>query len=174
MSESYQPLSNLDAAILGIEDKTNLMLISGILTFARPVMVEELKAVLRQRWLTQRRMRQRLVRPGLLLARAYWEDDPYFDLNAHVHRIALPAPGDQATLQEMAGDLASMPLDFSKPLWQIHVIDNYGAGGAVMFRLHHVVADGAALEHLFSSLTDTSAAASMASDSATGRCPQRP
>ena len=172
MAESYEPLSDLDAAILGIEDKTNLMLISGILTFARPVGVDELKVVLRQRWLAaQRRMRQRLIRPAMLLARAYWEDDPYFDLNAHVHRIALPAPGDEATLQELASDLVSMPLDHSKPLWQIHVIDNYGAGGAIMFRIHHAIADGTALAELLLSLTDTTAVAWQTPDAVTAVSP---
>jgi len=159
--ESYEPLSNLDAALLGIEDKTNLMLICGILTFARPVAMADLKRVLQQRWLGERRMRQRLVRPGLLLARPYWEDDPYFDLNAHVHRLALPAPGDQAVLQTLVSDLASTPLDYSKPLWQLHVIENFGAGGALILRIHHAVADGAALTTMLLSLTDLTAEASL-------------
>ena len=161
MPVQFEPLSSMDAAILGIEDKTNLMLVSGVLTFARSVAVEDLKTVLTQRWLTQRRMRQRLVRPGMLLARAYWEDDPYFDLNAHVHRLALPEPGDQAALQSLASDLVSMPLDYSKPLWQVHVIENYGSGGAVMFRIHHAIADGVALAALLTSLTDVTAERSL-------------
>lgn len=171
MPESYEPLSNFDAAILGIEDKTNLMVVSGILTFARPVALADLKAVLQQRWLTQRRLRQRLVRPSLLLARAYWEDDPYFNLNAHLHRLALPEPGDRAALQELASDMVSMPLDFSKPLWHIYVIENYGAGGALLFRIHHAMADGVALADLLLSLTDVSAAASLADGAETAVSP---
>ncbi len=171
MPDSYEPLSSLDAAILGIEDKTNLMVVSGILTFAQPVVLDDLKQVLRQRWLTLRRMRQRLVRPGMLLARAYWEDDPYFNLNAHVHRVALPEPGDRTALQEFASDLISVPLDYSKPLWQIHVIENYGQGGAVMFRIHHAIADGVALASLLLSLTDVTAVASLAPDRETAVSP---
>ncbi len=171
MTESFEPLSNLDAALLGIEDKTNLMVVSGILTFARPVDVAALKAVLQQRWLTQRRMRQRLVRPNLLLARPYWEDDPYFNLNAHVHRLALPEPGDQAALQELASDMVSMPLDFSKPLWHVHVIENYGSGGALLFRIHHAIADGVAMAALLLALTDGSVEASLASGGVTAVSP---
>ncbi|MCA9874322.1 MAG: wax ester/triacylglycerol synthase family O-acyltransferase [Anaerolineales bacterium] len=157
----YEPLSSLDAAILGIEDKTNLMVVSGILTFAQPVVMEDLKTALQRRWLTQRRMRQRLIRPNMLLARAYWEDDPHFNFNAHIHRVALPEPGDRAVLQELASDLISMPLDYSKPLWQVHVIENYGSGGAVMFRIHHTIADGVALAELLIGLTAISAAESL-------------
>lgn len=154
MSENYEPLSNFDAAILGIEDKTNLMMIAGLLTFARPVDVARLKRVLTERWLPWRRMRQRVIRPDLPLARAYWEDDPVFNLNTHVRRIALPAPGDRATLQEVVGDLVSMPLDYSKPLWQFHVIENYGSGGALLLRIHHAIADGVALAELMIHLSD--------------------
>jgi diacylglycerol O-acyltransferase / wax synthase len=137
-----------------MEDKTRLMNISGLLTFAQPVDVDNLKSLLIERWLPLRRMRQRVVQPGLLLARPYWEDDPVFDLNAHVHRLALPSPGNRQILQEVVSDLISGPLDYSKPLWQIHVIDNYEGGGALLLRLHHVIADGLALAELMLHLTD--------------------
>ncbi|MFO7683175.1 MAG: wax ester/triacylglycerol synthase family O-acyltransferase [Chloroflexota bacterium] len=154
MPDQFEPLSSMDAAILGIEDKTNLMLVSGVLTFAQPLDVEMLKAVLQERWLKHRRLRQRIVQPGLPMAWPYWEDDPNFSLNAHVHRVALPEPGDQAALQAMASDLVSTPLDYSKPLWQMHVIENYGEGGALLFRIHHAIGDGAALSGLLMSVTD--------------------
>jgi WS/DGAT/MGAT family acyltransferase len=57
-------------------------------------------------------------------------------------------------LQEMASDLMSTPLDFSKPLWQFHLIENYGEGCAIMCRLHHCIADGMALVFVLLSLTD--------------------
>lgn len=157
MPESYEPLSSLDAAILGIEDKTNLMMASGVLTFARPLDIDKLKVVLKQRWLTQRRLRQRVVQANLPMAWPYWEEDPNFNLNAHVHRLALPAPGDRAMLQAFASDLVSTPLDFSKPLWQIHVIENYGEGGALLYRIHYVVGDGSALSALLMSAPGTAA-----------------
>ena len=157
MSEPFEPLSSMDAAILGIEDKTNLMMVSGVLTFARPVDIDKLKEVLQTRWLTHRRMRQRVIRSSIPMAWPYWEDDPNFNLNAHVHRIALPNPGDQAALQTFASDLVSTPLDYSKPLWQIHVIENYGDGGALLYRIHHAIGDGTALANLMMSVTDVAA-----------------
>lgn len=165
MSDSYEPLSSLDAAILGIENKTNLMMVSGLLTFAQPLAVEKLKDVLQGRWLTHRRLRQRVVQSSLPLAWPYWEDDPNFNLNAHVHRVALPAPGDRAMLQAFASDLIGTPLDFSKPLWQIHLIEGYGSGGALLYRLHHVIGDGVALSNLLMSVTDPAASSAPAASS---------
>jgi len=152
-----EPLSNVDAAWLRMEDPTNLMMISGVLTFDRPIDMDHLKAVFQHRFVEKyARFRQRVVQPRLSLKAAYWEVDPSFDLNAHIHRVALPAPGDQATLQEMASDLTSTPLDFSRPLWQMHYIENYGEGCALLIRLHHCIADGMALVGVLLSLTDLS------------------
>ena len=153
MSKS-EPLSNVDAAWLGMEHPTNLMMVSGILTFDGPLDFERLKAVIQQRLLKFERFRQRVVQPRIPLAPAYWETDPNFDLDAHVHRVALPSPGDKSALQHMVSDFMSAPLDFSKPLWQIHVIENYGQGCAVMARLHHCIADGIALVFVLLSITD--------------------
>ena len=153
MSKS-EPLSNVDAAWLGMEHPTNLMMVSGVLTFDEPLDFERLKAVIQQRLLKFDRFRKRVVQPRIPLTPAYWEADPNFDLDAHVHRVALPSPGDKSALQEMASDLMSTALDFSKPPWQIHVIENYGDGCAVMARLHHCIADGIALVFVLLSITD--------------------
>lgn len=156
MALQVTPLSNVDAAWLKMEDPTNLMMVSGIMTFAQPVDIDYLRDLIQYRLLQFRRFRQRVVRPSLPLAPPYWEDDPNFNLDSHIHRIALPAPGDQAALQEVASDLMSTPLDFSKPLWQIHVIDGFGEGSALMVRLHHCIADGIALVGVLLALTDLS------------------
>jgi diacylglycerol O-acyltransferase len=153
--DQFEPLSSMDAAILGIEDKTNLMMVSGVLTFARPVDIDKVKTVLQKRWLKHRRLRQRVVRSSIPMAWPYWEEDPNFNLNAHVHRVALPEPGDQTRLQTFASDLVSTPLDYSKPLWQLHVIENYRGGGALLFRIHHAIGDGTALANLLMSVTDS-------------------
>lgn len=151
-----EPLSSVDAAWLGMEDPTNLMMVSGILTFDEPIEFERLKHVLETRMLQFRRFRQRVIQPRLPVNMPYWEDDPNFTIEAHVHRIALPAPHDQATLQDLCSDLMSTPLDFSKPLWQIHLIENYNGGCAIMTRLHHCIADGMALVMVLLSMTDMS------------------
>ncbi len=159
MPPTVEPLTNVDAAWLGMEDPTNLMMVSGVMTFDRPINLDHLKAILTHRFLKFERFRQRVIQPKLRVAPPYWETDPHFNLDAHLHRIALPDPGDQAALQTLASDLMSTPLDFSKPLWQIHIIDNYGDGGAIMVRLHHSIADGIALMSVLLALTDFSSEA---------------
>lgn len=152
-----EPLSNVDAAWLRMEDPTNLMMVSSIMTFDEPLNLDHFMDVVEYRWLKYERFRQRVVQPAMPLSTPYWETDPNFDLRAHIHRIALPAPGDHKTLQTVVSDLMSTPLDYSKPLWQVHIIENYGRGCALMARLHHCIADGMALMAVLLSFTDLTA-----------------
>jgi diacylglycerol O-acyltransferase / wax synthase len=78
-----------------------------------------------------------------------------FDIDQHLHRLALPAPGGQAALQELVSDLTTPPLDSTRPLWHAYLIEGYGdRGSAVLFRIHHCIADGIALARVMLSLTD--------------------
>ena len=156
-----EPLSNVDAAWLGMEDPTNLMMVTGILTFNEPLDLQAIYEVLEKRFLKFDRFKQRIVQNRIPLSAPYWEDDDAFDVDAHVHHIALPAPGDKKTLQDLVSDLMSTPLDFSKPPWQMHIIENYGAGCAIFMRLHHAIADGIALIYVLLSLTDMTPEASL-------------
>jgi WS/DGAT/MGAT family acyltransferase len=152
-----QPLSSVDVAWLQMEDPTNLMMVSGLLLFDRPLDVARLRRVLEQRLLAFPRFRQRVVRPRLLGWVPHWEDDPLFQVEAHIHRVALPSPGGDAALQPLVSDLMSTPLDYSKPLWHVHLIEGYEGGSAVLVRIHHCIGDGLALIHVMLSLTDASA-----------------
>lgn len=159
MPASINPLSNVDAAWLKMEDPTNLMMVTGVLTFARPVDMAYLRALVESRLLQFDRFRQRVVRPSLPMAPHYWEFDPTFNVNAHLHRIGLPHPHDKWALQQLVSELMSTSLDFSKPLWQMHVVDGYsrdgyGEGGAIIVRLHHAMADGMALVGVLLALTE--------------------
>ncbi len=89
------------------------------------------------------RLRAR-VEPGLgRLTAPRWQPDPEFDLGYHVRRIALPAPGDQATLYEVACRIIEDPFDRTRPLWQFVVVDGLADGrGALIVKLHHSVTDG--------------------------------
>ncbi|UCG23424.1 MAG: wax ester/triacylglycerol synthase family O-acyltransferase [Chloroflexota bacterium] len=137
-----------------MEDPTNLMMISGIFMFDEPIEFESLRAVIEARLLKFRRFRQKVAQPPLSIMAPIWIDDPRFDVDAHLHRIALPSPGNQFALQKLTNDLMSTPLDFSKPLWQIHLVEGFGDGCALVCRLHHCIADGIALMRVLLSLTD--------------------
>lgn len=150
------PLSNVDAAWYQMEDPTNLMMVTSIVLLNEQVDVERFRQTIEERILKQfERFRSRVVESTLPMMTPRWEIDRSFDLKSHVHHVALPEPGDQTVLQNFVSDLMSTPLDFSKPPWQIHVLDNYGRGSAVLFRIHHCIADGIALVRVLLSVTDT-------------------
>ena len=148
-------LSSADTAWLRMDRPTNLMVITSVLLFDEPVDIERIRQVYRHRLVGRYpRFRQRVVESRLPLRPPTWEDDPEFDLDHHVHHLALPAPGDTPVLQELIGDLMTTPLDRNRPLWQVYVVDGYLGGAAIITRLHHCIADGISLARVMLSLTD--------------------
>ena len=77
------------------------------MTFKGPVDFERVLATVERRLLTFDRFRQRVIPPWDAVWKLYVEIDPHFDIRAHVHRIALPAPGDKAALQNLMSDITS-------------------------------------------------------------------
>jgi len=147
-----EPIAKVDTAWLRMEQPTNLMMITGVVTLASPIAYERLLETIETRWLAFKRFRQKAVdRPG----GAHWVLDEDFEIHAHVRRVALPGRADQEELEEFVSDLASTALDPSRPLWQFHYIENYIGGPVIVQRIHHCYADGIALVQVFLSLTDT-------------------
>ena len=155
MPAKTETLSTADAIWVHMEDPTNLMFVVGVLLFDQPLEATAVKTALAARLLSFDRFRQRLKKSRRPLRHLQWEEDPHFDINAHIHNLALPAPADQTALQDLLGDLASTPLDMSKPLWQIHLVEGVnGPGCAVVVRIHHAIADGLALIYVLLSVLD--------------------
>ncbi len=146
------PMSNVDKAWLEMDSATNLMIINGVMLFDAVLDFEELKSVLAERFVAKyERFHQRIVEgPG---GRLYWEDDPHFDIRAHVRRYALPHPGDIATLQIVVSAIINEPLDRRKPLWRYLLIENVEGGSAILSRLHHCIGDGIALIKVLLNMT---------------------
>jgi len=149
--KTHEPLSGVDAAWLRMDDPTNLMTITVVLELADPMDVDTLKALLKERFLGFARFRQRVQDPN---GSPYWELDPHFDLDQHVHRGALPGTAGKEELKERVSDRMSVPLDRSKPLWQMELIEAYQGGSAIIVRLHHCIGDGMALLQVLLSLAD--------------------
>jgi diacylglycerol O-acyltransferase len=148
-------MSSADAAWLHMDEPTNLMVISSALWFDEPVDWERAREVVRTRLVEPfPRFRQRVVESRVPLAGPHWEDDDHFDLDLHLRRVALPAPGDMSALQELIADLIAEPLDRSKPLWRFYFVEGLGEGAAIVTRMHHCIADGIALARVLLSLTD--------------------
>ncbi len=152
--ESFSPV---DAAWLHMDEPTSMAMIAGVIMFEKPLDYATLKQLVKERLLRVRRFRQRVREPLFGVGLPQWEMDPHFDIDAHLHHIALPPPHDQSALHALVGDLMSTPLDFSKPLWQFHLVEQYEKGCALICRLHHAMADGLALVQVLLSLADNAA-----------------
>jgi WS/DGAT/MGAT family acyltransferase len=89
------------------------------------------------------RFRQRVTEVPLGLSNPVWSDDRDFDLEWHVRHLALPRPGNMAQLRELVGRVMSEPLDFTRPLWQLYLIEGLEGGRhAAISKTHHALVDG--------------------------------
>ncbi len=89
--------------------------------------------------------RQRLVSVPLRLHHPVWVDDPDFDVDAHVFRAALPSPGGPDELAGFVAQVAAAPLDRSRPLWEMWLVEGLAEGGtALVAKVHHAALDGVA------------------------------
>ncbi|HST45286.1 MAG TPA: wax ester/triacylglycerol synthase domain-containing protein, partial [Luteimonas sp.] len=159
-----EAMSKVDTAWLRMERATNPMMITGVLMFDEPMSHARLKQVIARRFLSYARFRQKAVDTP---AGASWRDDRNFDLDWHVQHAALPGRGtrrvsDKLALERFVSQLASSPLDKSRPLWQFHLVEGFEGGSALVARIHHSYADGIALVQVLLSLTDTEREAGLA------------
>ncbi len=151
-------ISGVDTAWLRMEQPTNLMMIVGVMMFERKIRKADVKRVLEARFLAFRRFRQCAIEEA---SGAWWREPEDFDINNHVHRVSLPGKAGKAELEKLVSELASTPLDFGRPLWDFHVVDNYEGSSAVVLRVHHCYADGIALIQVILSLTHDTAPGSL-------------
>ncbi len=144
-------MSGVDTAWLRMESPANLMTIGAVLILEQPIDIQKFKQIVQERLLKFSRFRQRVVE---LNGSPHWENDPHFHIDHHIHLIGLPGRDQQEDLQKLAGDIISTPLNNTHPLWQIQMVDNYQGGSALIFRIHHCIADGISLVRVMLSLTD--------------------
>lgn len=152
-----QRLSPLDAAFLHVEDKDNRMHLAGILTFAGPTPTfAEFRAEIERKLPELPHFRHRLGRSALGLARPAWVQDESFDLDYHLHHLALPSPGGHTQITELIDDMASAPLDLRRPLWELSLVEGVNIDGAAGFgvalKVHHSMVDGLSIIDIFATL----------------------
>ena len=156
-----EKMSSVDTAWLRMDRESNLMMIVGVLIFDGALDYERLRSTILRRIAPFRRFRQRVFSDA---TGAYWEDDPDFDIDAHLARVRLPGRADKGELERDAASLVSQPLDDSKPLWHFSLIENYKGGAAIVSRIHHCIADGIALVGVMLKMTDASPDGDVADD----------
>lgn len=153
-----KPVRHIDHMMWDMEMPTSLVTVVGMMLLKEPLGKDRLMRITEERLLQFAKFRQKIIVKG---GKPMWHDDEHFDIHAHIHHVALPNQGSYEDLQEMVSDLMASPLDYSKPLWQVHLIDNYNGGSAIVWRIHHAIADGIALIRVVFSLTGTTAAESL-------------
>lgn len=115
-----------------------------------------------------RSFRERVVRVPFDLDHPYWVRDASFDLEFHVRHIALPQPRDWRQLCIQVARLHARPLDLSRPLWEMTVIEGLDnvrglprGAFAIVSKIHHAAVDGvsgAEITHVIHDLSPTDAA----------------
>lgn len=152
-------LSSLDASFLYMENSATMMHVGAVLTFAPPdsgtVNLEDFTALLGRRLNLVPRYRQKIRDIPGQLGLPVWVDDPDFDLSYHIRRAALPTPGGEAQLWELAGRLIAVPLDRRRPLWELYLIEGLSGGRfAMLSKTHHAMVDGLASMNIATALLD--------------------
>jgi diacylglycerol O-acyltransferase len=166
-----QRLSGLDASFLYLETPSQPLHVCSILELDTSTMpggytFDRLRDELAVRIKAMPEFREKLADSTFNLDHPVWVEDNDFDVNRHLHRIGLPPPGGRVELAEIAGHIASLPLDRTRPLWEMWVIEgvagtNAQQGGrlAVMTKVHHAAVDGVTGANLMSQLCSTEAEA---------------
>src|SRR6202035_1438111 len=80
-----------------------------------------------------------------------WVNDPHFSLDYHMRHTAIPAPGSEEQVRQMAGRVFSQHLARNKPLWELWVVEGLEGGRwAFLSKVHHCMVDGVAATDLMS------------------------
>ena len=100
-------------------------------------------------------LRYRLIDIPWRLHHPMWMQDCPVDLDSHLRRVRVPAPGGRRELDEVIGQIASTPLDRSRPLWEFHFAEGLADDRfALIGKVHHTLADGVASANLLARLMD--------------------
>ncbi len=153
-------LSGLDSSFLYLETPSSHMHVAATSVFdsagaAEPLTYERVVAMTGERLHLLPPFRQRLAEIPFHLHHPLWVEDPDFDIEYHVRRDALPSPGGIHQLAELAADIISRPLDRTRPLWEMHVVEGLEAGHvALLTKTHHAAVDGVSGNELTMALLD--------------------
>jgi diacylglycerol O-acyltransferase / wax synthase len=148
-------MSRVDHAWLRMDSDANLMMIIGFWLLAPKLTFADLRQRVQSALLAYPRFVQKVVEDD---AGAMWVEDKAFDIGHHVSRETLRTqPGEPAldALKRRVAELATQPLDPSRPLWQFHLVEDLdGTQSALICRIHHCIGDGMALISVTLSIAD--------------------
>jgi WS/DGAT/MGAT family acyltransferase len=145
-------MSAIDSSFLHVENDATPMHIGAVSIFAGPPPpFADLKAMVAGKLELVPRYRQKVRFVPLAVGAPVWIDDPHFNLNYHLRHTAVPAPGSDLELRQMAARIFSQHLDRNKPLWELWVVEGLDKGRwALLSKVHHCMVDGVAATDLMS------------------------
>lgn len=141
-------LSGLDASFLYLESSAQLLHVCGVIlldpeTIPGGYSYETFKGELERRISGVPMFNRKLKQVPLGIDHPVWVKDEDFDIDRHVHRMAVPSPGGDGELADLCGHIAGIPLDRSRPLWEFFVIEGLESGKVAVFtKMHHSTVDG--------------------------------
>jgi diacylglycerol O-acyltransferase / wax synthase len=136
-------LTSMDATFLYFEKKEAPMHIGSVSIFEGEIPFDKFVENINSKMHLLPRYQQKVIPDPFNLGHPTWEFDSNFDINNHVFRIQIDAPGSEKELIDLAGRIFSPVMDRSKPLWDIYMV--YGLEGkrtAMIARVHHCMVDG--------------------------------
>ena len=151
-------LSGLDASFLYLESGAQLMHVCGLIVVDPATMpggydFQTFKEQLSERVSGIAMFNRKLKFVPGRIDFPVWVTDDEFDIDRHVHRLAVPSPGGEREISEVAGHLAGIPLDRSRPLWEMHVLEGLANGRIAVFtKMHHASVDGVSGSNMISYL----------------------
>jgi WS/DGAT/MGAT family acyltransferase len=155
-------LSGLDAAFLSLETPSTPMHMMATLVLdassaSGGYSFERIVRLVEERMPNLAPFRRQLAAIPFGLDHPVWIEDPDLRIQSHVYRVGAPAPGSEPVLASLVAQIASQPLDRTRPLWELWVIEGLSEGRvALVFKIHHAVADGVSAIQLLLQLLDPS------------------
>ena len=155
-------LSGMDVSFLNMETPTTFGHVSSLniydpTTAPGGAGLEATKEIILERIDQLAPFRRRLVEVPLGLDLPYWVEDPHFDIDFHVRHHAVPPPGTPQQLAEAVARIVARPLDRSRPLWELYVIEGVDNGRLIaqLTKIHHAAIDGASGALMLAAILDT-------------------
>ncbi|MGB8328825.1 MAG: wax ester/triacylglycerol synthase family O-acyltransferase [Polyangiales bacterium] len=150
-------MSPMDASFLHIENDVNHMHIASVAIFeGPPPPYEDVVEMIQSKLHKVPRYRQRVRFVPLAAGRPMWVDDPHFNIQYHIRHTALPPPGGDQELRDLAGRVMAQQLDRNKPLWEIWMAEGLQRGRwAILSKTHHCMVDGVSGTDLLAVVMDS-------------------
>jgi len=153
-----QRLSGLDAMFFYLETPSSHMHVTGVYVLApgeSGLSFDSVRDLVASRLPLAAPFRRRLVEVPFKLHHPMWVEDPDFDLDYHVRRACLPAPGGLEELAGFVAQVGGLPLDRARPLWELYVVEGLEDGRfALVGKMHHAAIDGVSGAEIMATLLD--------------------